>query len=111
MIHSVEISLKSFTCQEISHILPRLQACFPKESEFQLVHLPKTRKLFTVLRSPHIDKKARDQFYLVTYKIKCKIIPSSSLSREKVLACLEAIKHIPSAGVQIQVQLLGQTAL
>lgn len=30
--------------------------------------LPKKRELFTVLRSPHVDKRARDQFERVTHK-------------------------------------------
>lgn len=31
------------------------------------VYLPKKSKSFTLLRSPHVDKKARDQFEHVTY--------------------------------------------
>lgn len=31
---------------------------------------PKKRKLFTVLRSPHIDKKSREQFQFVFHKLK-----------------------------------------
>jgi ribosomal protein S10 len=34
---------------------------------------PSKKTLFTVLRSPHIDKKARDQFEIRTYKIGFKI--------------------------------------
>lgn len=33
-----------------------------------VVQLPKKREQFTVLRSPHVDKKARDQFERITYK-------------------------------------------
>lgn len=32
-----------------------------------LVMFPKTSKLFTVLRSPHTDKKSREQFNLITF--------------------------------------------
>jgi small subunit ribosomal protein S10 len=32
------------------------------------VPIPNKTKLFTVLRSPHVDKKARDQFKIVTHK-------------------------------------------
>lgn len=31
------------------------------------VPLPNKRKCFTVLRSPHIDKKSRDQFEIITH--------------------------------------------
>ncbi len=32
------------------------------------VFIPKKRERFTLLRSPHVDKKARDQFERVTHK-------------------------------------------
>jgi small subunit ribosomal protein S10 len=32
------------------------------------VPLPTVREVFTVLRSPHVDKKSRDQFLLKTHK-------------------------------------------
>ena len=31
-------------------------------------YLPKKYKTFTVLRSPHIDKRSREQFHLIEYK-------------------------------------------
>ena len=33
-----------------------------------VVRLPKHRKLFTVLRSPHVNKKSREQFAKDTYR-------------------------------------------
>ena len=32
-------------------------------------HLPRRKKLFTVLKGPHIDKKAREQFFFTTYGV------------------------------------------
>lgn len=32
------------------------------------VPLPNKRKCFTVLRSPHVDKKSREQFELITHR-------------------------------------------
>ncbi len=32
------------------------------------VPLPTDKELYTVLKSPHVDKKAREQFHLVTHK-------------------------------------------
>ncbi len=34
----------------------------------QQIFLPRKKERFTLLRSPHVDKKARDQFERVTYK-------------------------------------------
>ena len=32
------------------------------------IAIPNRRRVFTVLRSPHVDKKSREQFELVTHK-------------------------------------------
>ena len=39
-----------------------------QQSTYSFVALPKKRSLYTVLRSPHIDKKSRDQFEMTTWK-------------------------------------------
>ena len=36
--------------------------------QFHEVFLPRKVERFTVLRSPHVDKKARDQFERITYQ-------------------------------------------
>jgi ribosomal protein S10 len=41
-----------------------------KTSKMSFTSFPKKRKLFTVLRSPHIDKKSREQFQFVFHKSK-----------------------------------------
>lgn len=49
------------------------------------VFLPKQKQQFTVLRSPHVDKKARDQFEKITHNrllvITFPVINEDSLSR------------------------------
>src|SRR5207237_5146060 len=42
------------------------------------IPLPTRKKIFTVLRSPHVNKKARDQFQLCTHKRLLDIYTSSS---------------------------------
>jgi small subunit ribosomal protein S10 len=39
------------------------------------IPLPTHKKLFTVLRSPHVNKKAREQFEVMSYKRLIDIIP------------------------------------
>jgi small subunit ribosomal protein S10 len=118
MIHSLEICLKSFTVQDLSHSVRQIVGCCPKTWTLRLIPLPNHRRVFTVLRSPHIDKKSREQFQLITHKTKLEFAISSGSSssadtgsRLEVLACLEAIKQLSSPGVQIQVQILASTAL
>jgi len=42
------------------------------------IPLPTHKKIFTVLRSPHVNKKSREQFELGTYKRLLDIYSSSS---------------------------------
>jgi len=42
------------------------------------IPLPTQKKIFTVLRSPHVNKKAREQFQLCTHKRLLDIYTSSS---------------------------------
>jgi len=42
------------------------------------IPLPTRRKIFTVLRSPHVNKKSREQFQLATHKRLLDIYTSSS---------------------------------
>ena len=42
------------------------------------IPLPTDKKIFTVLRSPHVNKKAREQFQLCTHKRLLDIYTSSS---------------------------------
>ncbi|KAL5223748.1 hypothetical protein ABZP36_010387 [Zizania latifolia] len=54
MAAKIRIIMKSFTSQanKVAGIIPFAQK----------IGLPESRSLFTVLRSPHIDKKSREQF-------------------------------------------------
>lgn len=52
------IRLRSFDPQ----CLEDAWACLAR-SDAQWVGLPTTKKLYTLLRSPHVHKKARDQFH------------------------------------------------
>ena len=42
------------------------------------IPLPTNKRIFTVLKSPHVNKKARDQFQLCAYKRLLDIYSSSS---------------------------------
>ncbi len=62
------------------------------------VPLPVKRSLFTVIRSPFIDKRSREQF---EYKIHKRLIELSDVSSEIVDALMRL--EIP-AGVEIEIQ-------
>jgi len=62
------------------------------------IPLPTEKQIFTVLRSPHVNKKAREQFQLSTYKRLLDIYTSSS----KTVDALSRLE-LPS-GVEISIK-------
>ncbi|MGH7544821.1 MAG: 30S ribosomal protein S10 [Gemmatimonadota bacterium] len=62
------------------------------------IPLPSRRQLWTVLRSPHIDKKSREQFSLVTHKRLIDILDS----RPQTIDALTKL-DLP-AGVDVQIK-------
>ena len=72
MNYTVHISLKSFdtfyierSLNQISQIYKYFQSDRCRE---RYIHYPTIIKKYTVLRSPHIDKKSREQFEWRRYK-------------------------------------------
>nr|YP_006073013.1 ribosomal protein S10 [Nitella hyalina]AEH42831.1 ribosomal protein S10 [Nitella hyalina] len=71
------------------------------------LRLPKTRTLYTVLRSPHIDKKSREQFEMKIHKQLIVIQTETNKLREK----LHYMKLHELFGVQLKVTLSYETRL
>ncbi len=62
------------------------------------VPLPNKRRIFTVLRSPHIDKKSREQFELTTHRRVLDIDMPSDQTMDALM------KLNISAGVDVEIQ-------
>ena len=62
------------------------------------VPLPSKKRVFTVLRSPHIDKKSREQFSLVTHKRLLDIIAPAEQTMDALM------KLNISAGVDAEIR-------
>ncbi len=62
------------------------------------IPLPTDHSLFTVLRSPHVDKKSREQFELRVHK---RLIEISDATREMVDALMKL--EVP-AGVEVEIK-------
>jgi len=62
------------------------------------IPLPTDREVYTVLRSPHIDKKSREQFQLKTHKRILDIIEPTSKT-------IDALKRLDlPAGVDVEIK-------
>ncbi|MBJ24917.1 MAG: 30S ribosomal protein S10 [Flavobacteriaceae bacterium] len=62
------------------------------------IPLPTHRKIFTVLRSPHVNKKSREQFKLNSYKRLLDIYSSSSKTVDALMKL-----ELPS-GVEVEIK-------
>jgi small subunit ribosomal protein S10 len=62
------------------------------------IPLPTHKKIFTVLRSPHVNKKAREQFQLCTYKRMLDIYSSTSKTVDALMKL-----ELPS-GVDVEIK-------
>ncbi|MDD3905178.1 MAG: 30S ribosomal protein S10 [Candidatus Omnitrophica bacterium] len=62
------------------------------------VPLPTKREIFTVLRSPHVDKKSREQFQIKTHKRILDIVGPTSKT-------IDALKKLDlPAGVYVEIK-------
>jgi len=62
------------------------------------IPLPSDKEIYTVLRSPHIDKKSREQFQLKTHKRVLDIIEPTSKT-------IDALKKLDlPAGVDVEIK-------
>ncbi|HRD39738.1 MAG TPA: 30S ribosomal protein S10, partial [Bacteroidia bacterium] len=62
------------------------------------IPLPTHKRIFTVLKSPHVNKKARDQFELCSYKRLLDIYSSSSKTVDALMKL-----ELPS-GVEVEIK-------
>ena len=62
------------------------------------VPMPNKKRVFTVLRSPHVDKKSRDQFQLTTHRRILDIVSPSDQTMEALM------KLNLSSGVDVDIK-------
>jgi small subunit ribosomal protein S10 len=62
------------------------------------VPLPNKRRCFTVLRSPHVDKKSREQFELTTHRRVLDILAPSDATMDALM------KLNISSGVDVEIK-------
>jgi small subunit ribosomal protein S10 len=62
------------------------------------VPLPSKKEIYTVLRSPHVNKKSREQFQYATYKRLIDIYPTSTKAVDALMKL-----ELPS-GVEVEIK-------
>ena len=99
MAAKIRVVMKSFMSQsnQVSGLIP-----FTKK-----VGLPESRALYTVLRSPHIDKKSREQFSM---HVKKQFVEQTAKPHE-LQKKLFWLKRLRIPGAQFEVQISFKTRL
>jgi len=99
-----QLKLKSFDFYALQQNIQFLEILliFLHIKNYKKIPLPTKIKKFTVLRSPHIDKKSREQFQMKRYKY---IFAVSLLDSQLAFLFLELLKNSQFFGTEIQVDL------
>jgi small subunit ribosomal protein S10 len=96
----IRLTLKSYDHQLLDKAVKQI-ALAAKKTGTDLVGpvaLPNKHRCFTVLRSPHVNKKSREQFELITHKRILEIISPS----DQTMTALEKLNI--SAGVDVEIR-------
>lgn len=102
MITKYQLKIQSVNKKALTLYLTSLQIFLKKLNIFyRFIHLPIKKKRITLLKSPHVNKSAREQFEIKTYKTiivfsnlptNSKIIKLLTLNKPKIIVL--SIKNI-----------------
>jgi small subunit ribosomal protein S10 len=99
----IRVYLKSFDFQILDQALKQLLETILKTESIENikgpVSLPTRRRIYCVLRSPHVDKDSREQFEVRQYKKIIDIYPQSQQPLETFLK----IQLPPAVSIDVQV--------
>ena len=98
--HKIRLTLRSYDHQLLDSAVKQIVLTAKRTGSEVVgpIPLPNNRKVFTVLRSPHIDKKSREQFELVTHKRILDIVSPAEQTMDALM------KLNISAGVDVEIR-------
>jgi len=100
MSHRIRIKLKSYDHNLVDKSAEKIVKTVKMTGAVVsgTIPLPTEKKIFTVLKSPHVNKKAREQFQLCSYKRVMDIHSSSSKTVDALMKL-----ELPS-GVDVEIK-------
>ncbi len=95
----IRLSLKSYDHQLLDKAVKQIVLTVKRTGSEIVgpVPLPNKNQCFTVLRSPHVDKKSREQFELITHKRILDIVSPSDQTMDALM------KLNISSGVDVEI--------
>ena len=102
MAQKVRIKLKSFDHSLVDQSAEKIVKTVRSSGAIVSgpIPLPTHKKIYTVLRSPHVNKKAREQFQLANHKRLMDIYSSSSKTIDALMKL-----ELPS-GVHVEIKVI-----
>lgn len=96
----IRLTLKSYDHQLLDKAVRQIVLTVKRTGSQVMgpVPLPNKRRCFTVLRSPHIDKKSREQFELTAHRRILDIVAPSEQTMDALM------KLNISSGVDVEIQ-------
>ncbi len=96
----IRLTLKSYDHQLLDKAVRQIVSTVKRTGSQMMgpVPLPNHMRCFTVLRSPHIDKKSREQFELTTHRRILDIIAPSDQTMDALM------KLSISSGVDVEIK-------
>jgi small subunit ribosomal protein S10 len=107
----LRINIKSFQWSYIQKTIFKINeiVSFFKLCNTKVIGLPVKKKIYTVLRSPHKDKKSREQFE--SRRWKAQIIINAENNKNMASLLFFLIKNSEFPGVELQVSLIKNSYL
>ena len=96
----IRLTLKSYDHQLLDSAVKQIVLTVKRTGSRILgpVPMPNKKRVFTVLRSPHVNKKSREQFDLVTHKRILDIVSPAEQTMDALM------KLNISAGVDVEIK-------
>ena len=96
----IRLTLKSYDHQLLDKAVRQIVLTVKRTGSQVMgpVPLPNRKRFFTVLRSPHIDKKSREQFELTTHRRLLDIVSPSDQTMDALM------KLSISSGVDVEIK-------
>jgi small subunit ribosomal protein S10 len=96
----IRLTLKSYDHQLLDSAVKQIVMTVKRTGSQVVgpVPLPNKKQIFTVLRSPHVDKKSREQFELTTHKRILDIVSPAEQTMDALM------KLNISAGVDVEIK-------
>lgn len=101
MTQKIRVNFKAFDPKQLDKAVKEIVSIVKRSGANVIgpIPLPTKRQLITVLRSPHVNKKSREQFELNTHKRLLYITETTPQTMDSLM------KLDVSAGVQVDIKL------